>query len=386
MIQTVTMRDARIVSALALATAIAGCADRPEGTRHPIIDTVAGQSAIHDDRRPVPGVEALQRRLARAIRVTQIGTLDGAPETVFANPTDVAVTSSGDILILDAGASEIRAFDEGGRFLRRIATSGEGPSELRNPVEMDLLVEPDGDGRSREVLVVSTRSLVKTFDLAQVPTRQLTQYAPPTIPIPEGVCASGGRIVTRVAFSRDSGIAAALNTAKREVTKFGQGYTHGGLIARQDLSLGPTVCMPDGDVILAFTFLPILRAYDSAGRPRWSASLPGFRPLVFLETHDAEGRVRFSERFDFAGDRLLTARPAPGSTIAVQVARLDAATPERPNSQRILRRRTYLISAASGEGAFISDSLPTLLGLTDTMFWAVEEAPEGYLRVVGYRY
>lgn len=52
---------------------------------------------------------------------------------VLGRVTDVAIDSSGNIYVLDAGFHKIHVFDEDGTFLSDMGREGEGPAEFRSP-------------------------------------------------------------------------------------------------------------------------------------------------------------------------------------------------------------------------------------------------------------
>ncbi|WP_420449092.1 6-bladed beta-propeller [Candidatus Palauibacter sp.] len=67
----------------------------------------------------------------RLVEELRLGQVDGTGPEVFGDVHDVAVDERGNIYVLDVGSKEVRVFDRGGRFLRRIARGGEGPGEVR---------------------------------------------------------------------------------------------------------------------------------------------------------------------------------------------------------------------------------------------------------------
>lgn len=367
---------------------MSGCSDRTEVVAHPIIEARPEASRISGPEQKHAILGELQVRLSSIKRHTEIGTMAGSPETVFGRPTDIAVTTEGELLILDAMASEIRAFDGRGQYLRTLATKGPGPLELLNPVSIDLLApRATGNADARQRLVVGTRTLVKLFDFAEDGALELERtYAPRAIPLPNDVCVASDKVVVRSSLSSRADLLVSIDPVNDSMATFGTGYEHGGAIAREDLSLGPTACLPNGDVVVAFTYLPWVASYDKQGSLRWVTKLPDFMPVAFQENKGPDGYVTFSRSFKTAGDMVLGIQHVPGGSILVQVARLNPATPERPTAQKIQRRSTYILSAESGEGAFLTDSLPALLAVTNRTLWTVEEAPAGFPRIVGFDY
>jgi len=156
--------------------------------------------------------------------------------------------------------------------------------------------------------------------------------------------------------------------------------------ARSELSAGPIACLTTGETILAFTYLPTVAVYDSAGAMRWSVDLPEFEPLEFREVQRVGRPVGFVTSYSKPGDMVTSVHGVPGGGLLVQVAHLGGATKKRPRSQRIEGRRTYLLSTKTGRIALLSKSLPQILTVTADMVWAVAEASEGYPVIVGYRY
>jgi len=56
--------------------------------------------------------------------------VEGATEYTFSRIADVEVTEDGRLLVSDAASQDIRVFDIGGRYRRRIGRHGEGPGEF----------------------------------------------------------------------------------------------------------------------------------------------------------------------------------------------------------------------------------------------------------------
>ncbi len=90
-----------------------------------------------------------------------IGVAEGPPEYTFATISNVAVTSDGSVLVLEApspGTPSLRQYDASGHFIRRIGGRGEGPGEYRGPGGIAVL--PDGrillaDGPAHRINVYS---------------------------------------------------------------------------------------------------------------------------------------------------------------------------------------------------------------------------------------
>lgn len=60
----------------------------------------------------------------------RLGAVDGDPHYIFGDVRGIEAGTDGTIYVLDYQASEVRAFDATGRYLRTVARKGEGPGEI----------------------------------------------------------------------------------------------------------------------------------------------------------------------------------------------------------------------------------------------------------------
>ena len=72
----------------------------------------------------------------------RVGSVEDGPAQ-FSDIGGFAIGASGSMFVLDLPSQEIRMFDAGGRFLRRVSRSGSGPGEIRRA--MGLLEAPNGE-------------------------------------------------------------------------------------------------------------------------------------------------------------------------------------------------------------------------------------------------
>lgn len=114
------MLRALLVSTLVLLPACAGDAGSPSARA--VRDTLPG--GIERMRyAALPGGDPVTPDL-------RIGTMDGPAPTIFGDVRGIEADSAGTIYVLDYQASEVRAFDPDGQFLRTVATRGRGPGEI----------------------------------------------------------------------------------------------------------------------------------------------------------------------------------------------------------------------------------------------------------------
>lgn len=116
-----------------LVPATAGCAGEAAN---------AGVAAVRDTL-PNGAVRVRYAALDTAPVVVEadlrVGAVDGDPNFVFGDVRSVEAGSDGTLYVLDVQASEVRAFDGAGRFLRTVATRGEGPGEISGANGMQLV-------------------------------------------------------------------------------------------------------------------------------------------------------------------------------------------------------------------------------------------------------
>lgn len=120
---------------VALIACSGGAEDLPEIT----VDTLSSGRVVVTNPDGVLDLPADEWSLEEVVRV---GTVDGATEEMFGWITDVELGPDGLIYVLDAQASNVRVFEDTGRFVRTIGGPGSGPGELRSPYSLRI----DADG------------------------------------------------------------------------------------------------------------------------------------------------------------------------------------------------------------------------------------------------
>ncbi len=142
------MRRLRRCVLIAVAgTALACLSESRRTTGTGVRDTLPnGTIVVRYDRRPEPAAVPLEPDLS-------IGVVEGDPHLVFGDVRGIEADRDGTIYVLDYQASEIRAFDAEGRFLRTLTRKGQGPGELTEANGMILVgdsvlwIQDHGKGR-----------------------------------------------------------------------------------------------------------------------------------------------------------------------------------------------------------------------------------------------
>lgn len=121
-----------------------------------MIDTLSDGVVVVRNPDPAEWHPAGPWRLAEELRVG-VPNLRGTDQ--FSDIHDVAVDAHGSIYVSHRLPPELRVFDRGGRFARRIEQAGEGPGEFQAPGKLEW--GPDGhlwvaDGGNRRFEVFHT--------------------------------------------------------------------------------------------------------------------------------------------------------------------------------------------------------------------------------------
>ena len=134
-----------------------------------------------DNRAPAPlvmdsaGVEVVTNPAIDAVYadvvpepILSIGTFDGAEPEIFGRIVSVALDGSGNLIVADQQAAEIRTFDAQGEHLRSFGRTGDGPGEFQAllgawPTAEGAIVATDARGRI--VRFDSTGALLTTATL-----------------------------------------------------------------------------------------------------------------------------------------------------------------------------------------------------------------------------
>ena len=120
------MRDvvhSRLIGTLLIA-AVCGCdtADRSEAPPQVSVRDSAGVQILTHAQEPF--VEAIP-----SVPIVTVGR-EGDPRYEFFRVNDVVALGSGNIVVANAGSSELRFYYPDGRYLRAVGASGDGPSEF----------------------------------------------------------------------------------------------------------------------------------------------------------------------------------------------------------------------------------------------------------------
>ena len=117
------------ILALALTTALSSCeTESPAG--YSTRETLPNGAVLV--RYPdLPAIDAVGPDVIEAQLDLQFGSVDGTdPNLIFADIRGIQAASDGTIYVLDFQATQVRAYDPGGQYLRTVVRGGEGPGEI----------------------------------------------------------------------------------------------------------------------------------------------------------------------------------------------------------------------------------------------------------------
>lgn len=145
------------------ALAASACTEDPGGAAEVTRTDSAGVEIVS-----VAGEPATSWRTADAPTLS-IGRLEGEAAYQLYRVTDAATLSDGRIVVANAGSSELRFYDPGGRHLKSVGGEGDGPGEFRYVRDLDV-AEGDSlyawDFRTRRLSVFGPGgAFVRSFPL-----------------------------------------------------------------------------------------------------------------------------------------------------------------------------------------------------------------------------
>ena len=276
-----------------------------------------------------------------------LGTSSEEGPELFGRIGDAAFDLDGNVVVLDPLSYEVRMFAPDGRHLGSFGQEGEGPMDFPGePQSLEVL--PDGS------LLVGMRSVMKSFALVGGAYEYLD-----LIPVwARDMCVTGtGRLFITVDDSQGTErVLHEVDPVGDSVTlSFGRGYLDEDWLVRNQLSDGTIGCLDDpARVLFAFDEHPILRAHRPGDDdPVWTAALADYVQPLYASSQTS---VRMAGEHGEVTDKphVLAGRYIIWQTYY-----------RRLFSERI---RTYLIDAATGQGALISEDFPRIMRMAPQRF------------------
>jgi len=342
----------------------AGCEADSMEISHPTPDNIPVDGSVVDASEIPTGLARAEldawlgardalRRSEVAVTIGKLGEVGDDETDVFGWVADAKFDADGNIVVLDRMAQEVRVFDIAGRFLTKFGGTGDGPGEFRDPVGLATL----SGGR---IVVSDRRGHLEIFareDSGYVYAGR--QPVPSDLRIREGVCHIGGRLFLSVWEQESNAVIHEVPLLSKGVARsFGKGYGARYPLVQRLLTDGPIGCFGDPvQIVFAFEQLPVLRSYSAdSGAELWTAVVADYMQGQIVENRGTGSVGYLSGLKDVA----MAAMGVGGEHILYQTGRGERAAPDEAEI------RSYLVDAASGNGALVYTSLPIVSDVTDT--------------------
>ncbi len=170
----------------------------------------------------------------------------------WGNPSDLAVSESGELYVVDNYASTITVLDENGNFLRTIGRPGQGPGEFEHPLRIELA--------ERDALYVMQGGRITKIDTRGAFLDLFHLF----LPIDDFTVISGrlyANIILRPG-APENAIIGVLDSRGKQVFSFGEPLPVPGLNLKDQAA----VLASDGTLLyVAFRHHPLIQVYDERG-------------------------------------------------------------------------------------------------------------------------
>ncbi|MBW3570916.1 MAG: hypothetical protein KY467_07410 [Gemmatimonadetes bacterium] len=362
---------------LLLVVSTAGCertAASAGKIRHPTAENILPDTELADvvrlEGRPGGELRSFAERLARARLVLTLGTLEGAPSSVFGAVEDVDAHAPGRFAVLDSRYNEIRVFDANGTFVESFGRPGRGPNEFLAPEAL----ESHGPDR---FIVADRNAQVKVLERTRAGMQQSV-----TIQLqftPEDLCVLGNQIVVQGPMS--GRMLHLYSTDGEHLRSLGEGYRSANPLVGNQLSDGRAACATEaGTIVAMLRYLPYVRGYGADGTLRWTSRLADFRTIGIEEGVEDDGRPYVLIGAG-AGeyDQVEVLHALDEGLVILQTARHTAESDRERREYAELR--TYVLSARTGNGVYVGNTLPRVLDVAGRRIYTGTNDPFPQVRV-----
>ena len=292
---------------------------------------------------------AARYRLLNATTVLALGRDDKEGPELFGMISDVAFDAEGNILVADEADYSVRTFGPDGSHVASFGREGEGPMEFSSrPHSIGALA----DGR----ILVGTRGSTKIFGPAADGYHHLETVSVYS----DNFCLSADeRMFTAIHDRQSDRVLHEVDQAGDSIVRnFGHGYLADEWLFRNQLSDGEIACLDDPSrVVFVFNEHPMVRVHHPGeDEPLWTATFEDYLQPHYIGRYRESGRASIRS---VPRDSEVVVNPHALSPdhIVVQTLRFRFLTFS-------FRLRTYLLDAATGYGALISDDLPQIREIT----------------------
>ena len=348
---------------------LCGCRNRSANQLHPIESL---QPYASEERVPITArggivssdLEMVADRLRAAKQVVRIGSQEGSDDYRIGRIVDVAFDTDGNVLVLDRQPSLIRRYDSTGASLPVWSKPGPGPGELESPKALDLMHDTllVLDLRKQALLRFSHGSVAGS----SIPVLGVRQFCTSDDYQARFIDERGGATIQ--ILSEDGSVHSKIDVS----------YNADVPITMSQLSRGVMACLPE-TVISSLSALPSIYAHDRDGKLLWISAVQDFTPRVFTQEAKSDG-IYISGSFE--GDHISALTAVASGYLLVQVTRSTAESVAQGKEYASVQ--PYLIDSESGQGVFVSDSLPEIAAATNEYLAATHLLPFSQVTLLKY--
>ena len=362
---------------------LAGCSNSDEalpsvspGTFHPTSDNIPDEDRLTDiiymtgyDTATAREIADFAENLANAQEMMSIGTMEGDKYEMIGRVGDIATGEDGSIFLLDSRNNEVRVYSPGGAFERTFGGPGRGPDEFQNPKSLNL-------SRQGHLIVGDRPRTVKVFQLKDTSfvliNSMLLDYSP------DSICLIGKQVYVRGFKESEEGqegnVLHAYSMMGEHLHSFGEPYKSNNPLVQDALSRDGLVACDEetSTVVTMFKHLPVISGYSPDGALKWMSRIADFKSIAIEETINEEGKPAVIHSMPEVGENLaLKMTAVPGGYMLVQIGRI----PEDRDQTRPVEYLSYLISAETGEGIYVGNTLPLVYAVTPNQMYAGLHTP-----------
>lgn len=299
-----------------------------------------------------------------------IGEEDGAEEYLLGRIDGVLIDRSGNIIVADGLAHNVRVYDRNGVHLSTIGGKGDGPGEFRRPSRLAL------DELDR-LYVVDRLVRVQRFQRVNGSFEYLDSFRM-EMKI-EDLCVMGGNLY--VQGFRVSGygntVLQKLTLTGEHIASFGDVYRSPNRRMIEHMTRGRIACDENvGSVLYMPRQVPAeVRAYTLDGDIRWITTFPEIEQLL-IELTERGIRQTVPETGFHVGASF---EVVPGGVLIIQLGFITLGS--RAAGDEFARLETYMLDVATGAGTYVADTPPLIRAAADTVFVAAIRDPFPQLRI-----
>ncbi|HEX2191217.1 MAG TPA: hypothetical protein VHG51_20070 [Longimicrobiaceae bacterium] len=331
----------------------------PEGAE------LAAWVRMEDEGGPPEELRGILEQLGSAREVLKLGVLEGPEHQVFGSVEDIEGDAQGSFAVLDSRFNQVRVYGSDGAISERFGAPGRGPNEFLAPEALER-------DRTGLFIVADRNNQLKIFErtdgvVTQRSTIQL-DFAP------EDFCLLGDRVYVQ-AYRPGQGVVHAFSLAGERLHSFGEPYRSPNALVSSQLSDGRIACSEDAQtVVTLFEHVPVVHGYSPDGTLRWRSRLGDFVPMTIVEGQEPDGRpsieyLTADAEFDVA--EAVTA--VPDGMVMVQTAHHNPAS--RAEGRDYSELRTYVLSARTGQGAYVGSHLPRIYDVEGSRLFGATNDP-----------